>query len=78
MKTILVLTLGFIFFGREGLNVHVAFGMILAIVGMIWYNHASSRPGGKECQDYREQVPVHQVDIELVDQPPLVKPDGKN
>jgi len=78
MKTILVLTLGFILFGRESLNVHVAFGMILAIVGMIWYNHASSRPGGKECQDYREQVPVHQVDIELVDQPPLVKPDGKN
>ncbi|KAG2573198.1 UDP-rhamnose/UDP-galactose transporter 5-like isoform X1 [Panicum virgatum] len=75
MKTILVLTLGFILFGRESLNVHVAFGMILAIVGMIWYNHASSRPGGKECQDYREPV---QVDIEQVDQPPQVKPDGKN
>ncbi|PUZ47906.1 hypothetical protein GQ55_7G203500 [Panicum hallii var. hallii] len=75
MKTILVLTLGFILFGREGLNVHVAFGMILAIVGMIWYNHASSRPGGKECQDYREPV---QEDIEQVDQPPQVKPDGKN
>lgn len=48
MKTILVLTLGFIFFGREGLNLHVVLGMIIAIVGMIWYGNASSKPGGKE------------------------------
>ncbi|OEL31454.1 UDP-galactose transporter 2 [Dichanthelium oligosanthes] len=74
MKMILVLILGFIFFGREGLNVHVAFGMILAIVGMIWYNHASSRPGGKECQDYRE--PVEEV-IEQGVQPSQTKPDEK-
>ncbi|KAL7585837.1 UDP-rhamnose/UDP-galactose transporter 6 [Lactuca sativa] len=48
MKTILVLILGFIFFGREGLNVHVVVGMIIAILGMIWYGNASSKPGGKE------------------------------
>ncbi|PWA85000.1 hypothetical protein CTI12_AA154610 [Artemisia annua] len=48
MKTILVLILGFIFFGREGLNFHVVVGMIIAVVGMIWYGNASSKPGGKE------------------------------
>lgn len=48
MKTILVLILGFIFFGKEGLNLHVVFGMIIAVLGMIWYGNASSKPGGKE------------------------------
>ncbi|KAL6583196.1 hypothetical protein OROMI_005274 [Orobanche minor] len=48
MKTILVLTLGFLFFGKEGLNLHVVVGMMVAIVGMIWYGHASSRLRGKE------------------------------
>ncbi|KAL3818830.1 hypothetical protein ACJIZ3_004735 [Penstemon smallii] len=48
MKTILVLILGFIFFGKEGLNLHVVVGMIVAIFGMMWYGHASSQPGGKE------------------------------
>ncbi|KAL9160969.1 hypothetical protein ABFS82_08G235100 [Erythranthe guttata] len=48
MKTILVLILGFLFFGKEGLNLHVVVGMMVAIVGMVWYGHASSRPGGKE------------------------------
>ncbi|KAG6490859.1 hypothetical protein ZIOFF_052183 [Zingiber officinale] len=48
MKTILVLVLGFFLFGREGLNLHVIFGMILAVLGMIWYGNASSKPGGKE------------------------------
>lgn len=48
MKTILVLILGFLFFGKEGLNLHVVFGMSIAIVGMIWYGNASSQPGGKE------------------------------
>ncbi|KAL2932716.1 UDP-rhamnose/UDP-galactose transporter 5 [Bienertia sinuspersici] len=48
MKTILVLILGFIFFGKEGLNVHVVVGMIIAVAGMIWYGNASSKPGGKE------------------------------
>ncbi|KAL0291397.1 UNVERIFIED_CONTAM: UDP-rhamnose/UDP-galactose transporter 4 [Sesamum calycinum] len=48
MKTILVLILGFLFFGKEGLNLHVVVGMMVAIVGMMWYGHASSRPGGKE------------------------------
>ncbi|XP_027363667.1 UDP-rhamnose/UDP-galactose transporter 6-like [Abrus precatorius] len=48
MKTILVLIMGFFFFGREGLNVHVVLGMVIAVVGMIWYGNASSKPGGKE------------------------------
>lgn len=52
MKTILVLILGFIFFGKEGLNLHVVLGMILAVVGMIWYGSASSKPGGKERRSY--------------------------
>lgn len=48
MKTILVLILGFIIFGKEGLNPQVLRGMIVAVVGMIWYSSASSKPGGKE------------------------------
>ncbi|KAE9604138.1 hypothetical protein Lal_00002038 [Lupinus albus] len=48
MKTILVLILGFIFFGKEGLNLQVVLGMLIAIAGMIWYGNASSKPGGKE------------------------------
>lgn len=48
MKTILVLILGFIFFGKEGLNIQVVIGMIIAVAGMIWYGNASSKPGGKE------------------------------
>ncbi|QCE08056.1 UDP-rhamnose/UDP-galactose transporter 6-like [Vigna unguiculata] len=48
MKTILVLTMGFFFFGREGLNVQVVLGMVIAVCGMIWYGNASSKPGGKE------------------------------
>lgn len=27
---------------------HVVIGMIIAILGMIWYGNASSKPGGKE------------------------------
>lgn len=48
MKTILVLILGFIFFGKEGLNLHVVIGMMIAVLGMIWYSNASTKPGGKE------------------------------
>ncbi|KAK3211617.1 hypothetical protein Dsin_016323 [Dipteronia sinensis] len=48
MKTILVLILGFIFFGKDGLNWHVILSMVIAVVGMIWYGNASSKPGGKE------------------------------
>ncbi|XP_054804710.1 UDP-rhamnose/UDP-galactose transporter 4-like [Prosopis cineraria] len=48
MKTILVLILGFLLFGKEGLNLQVVLGMIVAILGMIWYGNASSKPGGKE------------------------------
>lgn len=52
MKTILVLILGFLFFGKEGLNLHVILGMIIAIMGMVWYGNASSKPGGKEHRSY--------------------------
>ncbi|XP_039136747.1 LOW QUALITY PROTEIN: UDP-rhamnose/UDP-galactose transporter 6-like [Dioscorea cayenensis subsp. rotundata] len=52
MKTILVLVLGFIFFGKEGLNLHVVLGMLLAVLGMIWYGNASSKPGGKERKSF--------------------------
>ncbi|KAH9757713.1 UDP-rhamnose/UDP-galactose transporter 6 [Citrus sinensis] len=48
MKTILVLIMGFLFFGKEGLNLHVVLGMIIAVFGMIWYSNASTKPGGKE------------------------------
>ncbi|KAJ0097686.1 hypothetical protein Patl1_27647 [Pistacia atlantica] len=52
MKTILVLILGFIFFGKEGLNLHVILGMVIAVLGMMWYGNASSKPGGKERRSY--------------------------
>ncbi|XP_048331675.1 UDP-rhamnose/UDP-galactose transporter 6 [Ziziphus jujuba] len=52
MKTILVLIMGFFFFGKEGLNLHVVFGMIIAVFGMIWYGNASSKPGGKERRSH--------------------------
>lgn len=52
MKTILVLILGFTLFGREGLNLHVVLGMNLAVMGMVWYGNASSKPGGKERRSY--------------------------
>ncbi|KAA8546926.1 hypothetical protein F0562_003355 [Nyssa sinensis] len=52
MKTIFVLILGFLFFGKEGLNIHVVLGMVIAIMGMIWYGNASSKPGGKERVNY--------------------------
>ncbi|KAI5589459.1 hypothetical protein POPTR_005G196500v4 [Populus trichocarpa] len=48
MKTVLVLIMGFFFFGKDGLNLHVVLGMTIAVVGMIWYSNASSKPGGKE------------------------------
>ncbi|XP_057776179.1 UDP-rhamnose/UDP-galactose transporter 6-like [Salvia miltiorrhiza] len=52
MKTILVLVLGFLFFGREGLSMQVVIGMIIAVIGMIWYGNASSKPGGKERRSH--------------------------
>ncbi|XXG66134.1 hypothetical protein AAC387_Pa05g3675 [Persea americana] len=52
MKTILVLILGFFFFGKDGLTIQVVLGMVLAVVGMIWYGNASSKPGGKERRSY--------------------------
>lgn len=44
--------MGFFFFGKEGLNLQVVLGMIIAVVGMIWYGNASSKPGGKERRSY--------------------------
>ncbi|XP_057542543.1 UDP-rhamnose/UDP-galactose transporter 4-like [Amaranthus tricolor] len=58
MKTIFVLIMGFTFFGKEGLNWHVVLGMIIAILGMMWYGNASSKPGGKE----RWSPPVSDVE----------------
>ncbi|PHT50556.1 hypothetical protein CQW23_10303 [Capsicum baccatum] len=52
MKTILVLILGFLFFGKEGLNVQVVVGMIIAVARMIWYSNASTKPGGKERRSH--------------------------
>ncbi|KAK3043922.1 hypothetical protein RJ639_000621 [Escallonia herrerae] len=52
MKTILVLILGFILFGKEGLNMQVVVGMVIAVVGMVWYGNASSKPGGKERRSH--------------------------
>ncbi|RDY12644.1 UDP-rhamnose/UDP-galactose transporter 5 [Mucuna pruriens] len=52
MKTILVLIMGFFIFGKEGLNLQVVFGMIIAVAGMIWYGNASSKPGGKERRSH--------------------------
>ncbi|MQL85826.1 hypothetical protein Taro_018360 [Colocasia esculenta] len=67
MKTILVLVLGFMFFGKEGLNLHVVMGMILAVAGMIWYGNASSKPGGKERRSYSMPSDKSQKDGALSD-----------
>ncbi|KAK9130083.1 hypothetical protein Sjap_010570 [Stephania japonica] len=40
--------LRFIFFGKDDLNLHVVLGVIIVVVGMIWYGNASSKPWGKE------------------------------
>lgn len=52
MKTVLVLFMGFVFFGKEGLNLQVVLGMIIAVIGMIWYSNASTKPGGKERRSH--------------------------
>lgn len=52
MKTILVLILGFLFFGKEVLNVQVVVGMIIAVARMIWYSNVSTKPGGKERRSH--------------------------
>ncbi|KOM40821.1 hypothetical protein LR48_Vigan04g101900 [Vigna angularis] len=73
MKTILVLILGFIFFGKEGLNLHVVLGMIVAIAGMVWYGNASSKPGGKEHAQmqsiHKGQVATAEMIIGMYDTP---------
>lgn len=55
MKTILVLIMGFLFFGKEGLNLQVVVGMLIAVMGMIWYGNASSKPGGKERRSQQKK-----------------------
>ncbi|XP_020583549.1 UDP-galactose transporter 2-like [Phalaenopsis equestris] len=62
MKTIFVLVLGFFLFGREGLNLHVILGMIMAVIGMIWYGNASAKPGGKERRSYSIPIDKSQKD----------------
>ncbi|KAL8034101.1 hypothetical protein ABFX02_12G005200 [Erythranthe guttata] len=62
MKTILVLTLGFVFFAKNGLNVNVIVGMVFAVAGMIWYGHASSQPGGKEKS---QSLPINKSEVEI-------------
>lgn len=67
MKTILVLILGFLFFGKEGLRPQVVIGMIIAVIGMIWYGNASSKPGGKERRSHsisRSSQPKHGGSLE--------------
>ncbi|RWR81734.1 UDP-galactose transporter 2-like protein [Cinnamomum micranthum f. kanehirae] len=64
MKTILVLILGFFFFGKEGLTIQVVLGMVLAVVGMIWYGNASSKPGGKERRSYSISSDKSHSDLE--------------
>ncbi|KAK4430642.1 UDP-rhamnose/UDP-galactose transporter 6 [Sesamum alatum] len=68
MKTILVLILGFVFFGKDVLNPHVVVGMFVAVLGMIWYGHASSQPGGKErCQSPSNNKPAIEKSNEFND-----------
>ncbi|XVF61795.1 hypothetical protein PTKIN_Ptkin08bG0159100 [Pterospermum kingtungense] len=74
MKTILVLILGFIFFGKEGLNLHVVLGMVIAVAGMVWYGNASSKPGGKERRLYSSPSSKSQKQDELSDS---TEPDEK-
>ncbi|KAL3617741.1 UDP-rhamnose/UDP-galactose transporter 6 [Castilleja foliolosa] len=64
MKTILVLILGFLFFGKEGLNIQVVIGMIIAVIGMVWYGNASSKPGGKEKRSYSIPRSNQQNDVD--------------
>lgn len=61
MKTMLVLILGFIIFGKEGLNPQIVLGMIIALVRMIWSSSASSKPGGKERRV--QLLPTHKLQI---------------
>lgn len=67
MKTILVLTLGFVFFGKEGLNVQVILGMVVAVIGMVWYGNASSKPGGKERISFSSQSSKSQKQESLLE-----------
>nr|CAB3488968.1 unnamed protein product [Digitaria exilis] len=69
MKTVLVLSLGFLFFGKEGLNLQVVLGMVLAVIGMIWYGNASAKPGGKER---RSVLPVRSPSLKASSE----EPDG--
>ncbi|KAJ8449103.1 hypothetical protein Cgig2_004158 [Carnegiea gigantea] len=62
MKTVLVLILGFVFFGKEGLNLQVILGMVIAVLGMIWYGNASSKPGGKELVTPKQPKDSTEVD----------------
>ncbi|KAA8537953.1 hypothetical protein F0562_027467 [Nyssa sinensis] len=71
MKTILVLILGFLFFGKEGLNLQVVIGMVIAVIGMIWYGNASSKPGGKERRSHSMSSSRQQKHSGLSESPEL-------
>ncbi|CAL0319660.1 unnamed protein product [Lupinus luteus] len=75
MKTILVLILGFIFFGKDGLNLQVVLGMFIAILGMVWYGNASSKPGGKEHRNFSIPATTKAPDYSAV--PVSTEPDEK-
>lgn len=63
MKTVLVLFMGFVFFGKEGLNLQVVLGMIIAVIGMIWYSNASTKPGGKERRSHSLPITKQQKTV---------------
>ncbi|GJP48835.1 hypothetical protein CLOM_g8115 [Closterium sp. NIES-68] len=64
MKTICVLVLGYALFGLDGLSAPVVIGMLLSIMGMVWYGNASSRPGGKEKLPVAPTLPTTTTDSE--------------
>ncbi|XP_024529482.1 UDP-rhamnose/UDP-galactose transporter 4 [Selaginella moellendorffii] len=72
MKTVLVLVLGFFLFGRQGLNLQVVLGMLMAVVGMVWYGNASSKPGGKEKRAYVLPIKVSKNSVSSEDDEELV------
>ncbi|KAL3504543.1 hypothetical protein ACH5RR_034384 [Cinchona calisaya] len=45
---ILLVVYLFIYFGKEGLNLHMIIGIIIAVIRTVWYGSACSKPGGNE------------------------------
>ncbi|KAI6699715.1 hypothetical protein NL676_014039 [Syzygium grande] len=55
------------FLGKEGLNVQVILGMVVAVIGMVWYGNASSKPGGKERISFSSQSSKSQKQESLLE-----------